>query len=100
MLNAIEPSSLVSPDLLRFWKEHRYVLLLLFDSYLPHRSGPNRSQSPRRALYVTYNRTSEGDVRDAYFDHKRRTFPPEIEREPGKPLSEEAQRYNLGNPIR
>jgi hypothetical protein len=39
-------------------------------------------------------------VRNAYFDHKRRAFPPEIEREPGKPLSEEAQRYNLGNPIR
>ena len=98
MLNAIEPSSLVSPDLLRFSKEHRYVLL--FDSYLPHRSGPNRSQSPRHALYVTYNRASEGDVRNAYFDHKRRAFPPEIECAPGKPLSEEAQRYNLGNPIR
>src|SRR5262249_44141073 len=26
MLDSIEPAALVSPDLLRFWREHRYVL--------------------------------------------------------------------------
>ena len=74
--------------------------ILIFDSYIPHRSAPNRSTSPRRALYVTYNRSSEGSVRDAYFEHKRRSFPPEIERVAGAPLPESAKRYNLGNPIR
>ena len=39
--------------------------LLFFDSYVPHRSGPNRSDRPRRALYVTYNRASDGDYREA-----------------------------------
>jgi hypothetical protein len=74
--------------------------LVLFDSYVPHRSGPNRSSEPRRALYVTYNRASEGDRRDDYFALKRRVFPPECERVPGAPLSEASRIFNLGNPIR
>ncbi len=74
--------------------------LLFFDSYLPHRSAANRSDSPRRALYVTYNKRSEGSVRDDYFSQKRKVFPPEVERIAGEPLSKESQRYNLGNPIR
>jgi hypothetical protein len=74
--------------------------LVLFDSYVPHRSGPNRSTSPRRALYVTYNRASEGSRRDEYFTLKRRAFPQECERVPGAPLDESARIFNLGNPIR
>jgi ectoine hydroxylase-related dioxygenase (phytanoyl-CoA dioxygenase family) len=74
--------------------------LLFFDSYLPHRSAANLSEGPRRALYITYNRQSEGNVRDDYFFQKRKFFPPEIERVPGAPLSKESLRYNLGNPIR
>src|SRR5262245_31132200 len=75
--------------------------LVLFDSYVPHRSGPNRAEEPRRALYVTWNRASEGDRREAYFALKRRGFPPECERQPGAPLDPEASRiFNLGNPIR
>jgi ectoine hydroxylase-related dioxygenase (phytanoyl-CoA dioxygenase family) len=73
--------------------------LLLFDSYVPHRSGPNRSQRPRRALYVTYNRASAGSHRDAYFRHKREVFPPECERRPGVDYSAGASVYNVGNPI-
>jgi ectoine hydroxylase-related dioxygenase (phytanoyl-CoA dioxygenase family) len=73
--------------------------VLLFDSYLPHRSGPNRSSQPRRALYVTYNRESAGRQRDAYFAHKRHSFPPECERKPGVDYSAYAAQYNLGNPI-
>jgi len=74
--------------------------LVLFDSYVPHRSGPNRSNGPRRALYVTYNRASEGDRRAEYFALKRRTFPPECERVPGAPLDPASRIFNLGNPIR
>jgi len=45
---------------------------VFFDSFAPHRSGPNRSDRPRRALYVTYNTASEGDLRSRYYEHKRR----------------------------
>jgi hypothetical protein len=74
--------------------------VVLFDSYVPHRSGPNRSAEPRRALYVSYNRASEGDRRAEYFALKRRAFPPECERVPGAPLDEASRVFNLGNPIR
>lgn len=74
--------------------------VVLFDSYVPHRSGPNRSRAPRRALYVTYNRASEGDRRDEYFALKRKAFPPECERVPGAPLDPASRIFNLGNPIR
>lgn len=57
---------------------------VLFDSYTPHGSGPNLTEQPRRVLYVTYNRASEGDHRSRYFMDKRRSFPPDIERGPGK----------------
>src|SRR5262245_14080405 len=57
--------------------------VVVFDSYIPHRSAANRSDQPRRALYVTYNRLADGERRDAYFAHKRANFPPECERLPG-----------------
>ena len=49
-------------------------LTLWFHSRTPHRSGPNRSDQPRRALYPTYNAASEGDLRAAYYDAKRAAF--------------------------
>lgn len=48
--------------------------VLLFDSYTPHRSGTNRSDQPRRALYLTYNAASAGDFRDCYYADKRAEF--------------------------
>ena len=74
--------------------------VLFFDSYLPHRSAQNHSHVPRRALYVTYNRLSEGDRRADYFADKRQNFPPECEREKGVDYSDAEALYNLGNPIR
>jgi len=47
---------------------------LWFHSLTPHRSGPNDSGRPRRALYPTYNAASEGDLRAAYYDAKRAAF--------------------------
>ena len=55
-----------------------------FDSYVPHRSGPNLTAEPRRVLYVTYNRAAEGDHRLRYYADKRRSYPPDCEREPGQ----------------
>lgn len=47
---------------------------LWFHSRTPHRSGPNRSDRPRRALYPTYNARAEGDRRAAYYAEKRARF--------------------------
>ena len=49
---------------------------LWFHSRTPHRSGPNHSDRPRRALYPTYNAAREGDLRAAYYDAKRAAFAP------------------------
>ncbi|MGZ4676886.1 MAG: phytanoyl-CoA dioxygenase family protein [Acidimicrobiia bacterium] len=43
---------------------------LWFHSRTPHRSGPNRSDRDRRALYPTYNAAREGDLRAAYYRQK------------------------------
>ena len=58
--------------------------VVFFDSYVPHASEPNNTNAPRRNLYLTYNRASEGDFRKAYFAEKRKNYPPDSEREPGK----------------
>jgi 2-aminoethylphosphonate dioxygenase len=58
--------------------------VVFFDSFAPHRSGPNLTQAPRRVLYVTYNRRSEGDSRARYFADKRAAYPPDCERESGR----------------
>ncbi len=55
-----------------------------FDCFVPHQSKPNRTDKPRRNLYLTYNRESDGDHRLKYFDDKRKSYPPDLEREPGK----------------
>ena len=58
--------------------------VILFDSFAPHRSAPNMSAAPRRVLYLTYNRRSDGDHREHYYADKRMSYPPDCEREPGK----------------
>ena len=57
---------------------------VFFDSFAPHRSAPNRTDSPRRVLYITYNRASEGDSREQYYADKRQSYPPDCEREEGR----------------
>jgi len=74
--------------------------IVLFDSYVPHRSRANQSPGPRRALYITYNRAVDGNHREEYFAHKRENFPPDCEREPGKTYDKNNSIYNVGNPIR
>ncbi|MBI3252499.1 MAG: phytanoyl-CoA dioxygenase family protein [Candidatus Omnitrophica bacterium] len=55
-----------------------------FDCFVPHQSGPNLTDKPRRNIYLTFNRLSEGDHREHYFADKRKSYPPDYEREPGK----------------
>lgn len=58
--------------------------VVFFDSYAPHQSAPNLTDQRRRVLYVTYNSLSAGDHRAQYYADKRKSFPPDIEREPDK----------------
>jgi len=58
--------------------------VVFFDSFTPHRSAPNLTRHPRRALYVTYNRLADGDSRARYYADKRKSYPPDIEREAGR----------------
>ena len=58
--------------------------VLFFDSYAPHASKPNLTDRARRLLYLTYNLAREGDHRRRYFDDKRASFPPDVERVPGR----------------
>ena len=57
---------------------------IFFDSYTPHRSGPNLTKDRRRVLYVTYNAISDGDQRSKYYADKWLTYPPDIDRDPNK----------------
>jgi hypothetical protein len=58
--------------------------VIFFDSYVSHASKPNLSGDMRRILYLTYNRRSDGDHRERYYADKRASFPPDVERIPGK----------------
>ncbi len=55
-----------------------------FDCFVPHQSAPNLTSRQRRNLYLTYNRQSQGESRESYFSDKRKSFPPDFERDPGK----------------
>jgi 2-aminoethylphosphonate dioxygenase len=57
---------------------------VFFDSYTPHASAPNLTGERRRVLYITYNRLSAGDHRVRYYADKRKSFPPDIERDPNR----------------
>lgn len=45
--------------------------VLLITSFLPHYSEPNKSNAPRRAMFLTHNKLKEGDHRKAYYHAKR-----------------------------
>ncbi len=73
--------------------------VIVFDAWVPHRSGPNRTAGPRRAYYLTFNPASAGDQRAAYYARKRELFPPECERKPGVDYAAIGKQFNLANPF-
>eukprot|EP00037_Helgoeca_nana_P011377 m.102251 g.102251 ORF g.102251 m.102251 type:complete len:439 (+) comp20796_c0_seq1:89-1405(+) len=48
--------------------------VVVFSSYVPHRSLPNLSNRPRRALYLTFNATEDGEFRTAYYENKAKSM--------------------------
>ncbi|HEY0300936.1 MAG TPA: phytanoyl-CoA dioxygenase family protein [Rhizomicrobium sp.] len=48
--------------------------LVLFDSFVPHRSAPNRTGRSRRAMFLTFNAAREGDWYARYYADKRANF--------------------------
>eukprot|EP00934_Nitzschia_sp_Nitz4_P004513 Nitzschia sp. Nitz4//scaffold91_size79674//28466//29545//NITZ4_005363-RA/size79674-processed-gene-0.91-mRNA-1//1//CDS//3329560088//4503//frame0 len=42
--------------------------IAVFNGWAPHRSSPNQSPFPRRAVFLTYNPKEEGDFHVAYYD--------------------------------
>ena len=61
--------------------------IIIFNSYVPHGSESNSSNQRRCNIYLTYNKLSEGDHRTEYFKDKRKSFPPNNERDPNKDYS-------------
>jgi len=65
------------------WADDEYVMLeadpgdvIFFDCYVPHGSPPNDSNKGRRNVYLTFNKTSDGDLRARYYEDKWKTYPP------------------------
>jgi ectoine hydroxylase-related dioxygenase (phytanoyl-CoA dioxygenase family) len=63
--------------------EDEYILLeaqpgdvVFFDSYVPHGSPANLSDSQRRNIYLTFNKSSAGDLRQQYYADKWKSYPP------------------------
>jgi hypothetical protein len=73
--------------------------LLIFGSYLAHRSGANTSKSHRNAIYATYNCAKEGDLRHDYYVDRKKLWPATHMRKEGEEYSEGALRYGFGSPM-
>ena len=58
--------------------------VVFFDCFAPHASEPNMTDETRRIYYATYNRLSAGYHMAQYYADKHKTFPPNIDRDPGK----------------
>jgi len=73
--------------------------ILIFDSYIPHRSHKNTTDKSRRVFYFTFNNIDFGDNYKQYYINKKEIFPPDIERIEGKKYNVSGNKYNLANPI-
>ncbi len=50
--------------------------VIFFDSYVPHGSPANTGRNGRRNIFLTFNRQSDGDMRDRYYRDKWRNYAP------------------------
>ena len=68
----------------RLSRARRNRVTLSSSILLPARLRTEHERRKRRVLYVTYNAASAGDYREQYYADKRKSFPPDIERDPSK----------------
>lgn len=54
--------------------------VIFFDSFAPHSSEPNHTDKTRRIYFATYNKASDGDHHEAYYQDKHKSYPPDIDR--------------------
>lgn len=72
--------------------------LVIFNSFVPHKSEKNISENSRRIMYLTFNNEEEGNYYEEYNKRKREFFPPNIERT--HEYSFKNNKYNLANPLK
>lgn len=73
--------------------------LLIFTSYLAHRSGPNTSSEDRKAIYATYNQAKEGDLHADYYENRKKEWPATHMRKEGQKYEKGAMTYGFGSPM-
>ena len=56
----------------------------VFDSFLPHKSEINGTETQRRLILLTYSLEKEGDARETYHTDKIKNHPPEIYKKKGE----------------
>lgn len=50
--------------------------IVIFDSYIPHGSPINHSDSFRRNIFLTFNSASKGELRQRYYEDRKAQYPP------------------------
>ena len=71
--------------------------LIIFNSFVAHKSDKNESDNSRRIMYFTFNGEEDGNLYEEYNKNKRLYFPPNIERT--KEYDIKNNKYNLANPL-
>lgn len=73
--------------------------MLVFGSYLAHRSGANRSREDRKAVYATYNCKRGGDLHEEYYRDQAREWPATHMRKEGEEYAKGATKYGFRSPM-
>lgn len=73
--------------------------LLVFGSYLAHRSAANTSSQDRKAIYATYNCASEGDMHHDYYVKRRELWPATHMMKSGENYEKGALIHGFGSPM-
>lgn len=68
----------IVPEAVRSFEWHPLEVsagdVVLFDSFIPHRSFENKSARTRRALFMTFTCRSDGDYYEEYYARKRAAY--------------------------
>ena len=67
--------------------------VVMFNSHVPHKSDVNKTDTKRRAAYITWNGISIGDKHKEFYDKRRKILPSDHMRDPNKDYTEGVQFY-------